>query len=98
MPESTTMSAPPEISELWDLLIQSSIMSENHNELMDDLKSKRKEMNVSDEEFSELSNIPVDAIDRFENGDGEILLSDLRCYALALGVTFQTDITYIQPS
>ena len=43
MPESTTMSAPPEISELWDLLIQASIMSENHNELMDDLKSKRNE-------------------------------------------------------
>ena len=52
-------------------------------------------MGVSDEEFSRLSNISVDALNRFEYGDGEILLSDLRCYALALGVTFTTNMDTI---
>lgn len=95
MPKPVTTMLPAETNEFWGLLLHASVMSENHNNLIEDLKLRRRNMGVSDEEFSRLSSISVDVLNRFEYGDGEILLSDLRCYALALGVTFTTNMDTI---
>lgn len=72
----------------WELMIAAVNMKDSVGNLTARLKSRRAELGLSDTEFSKLSQIPPHRLHQFENGDGDILLSDLRRYALAVGVTF----------
>jgi hypothetical protein len=72
----------------WELLVGAANMKESVDNLTARLKTRRQELGLDDAEFSALSQIPAHRLHQFENGDGDILLSDLRRYALAVGVTF----------
>ena len=72
----------------WEALVDAANMKESVDNLTARLKTRRQELDIDDTEFSELSQIPAHRLHQFENGDGDILLSDLRRYALAVGVTF----------
>lgn len=72
----------------WEALVDAANMKESVDNLTARLKTRRQELDLDDTEFSELSQIPAHRLHQFENGDGDILLSDLRRYALAVGVTF----------
>lgn len=72
----------------WELLVGAVNMKESVENLAARLKTRRQELDLDDTEFSELSQIPPHRLHQFENGDGDILLSDLRRYALSVGVTF----------
>lgn len=72
----------------WELMIAAVNMKDSVENLAVRLKSRRAELGLDDAEFSKLSQIPPHRLHQFENGDGDILLSDLRRYALAVGVTF----------
>ena len=72
----------------WELMIAAVNMKDSVENLTARLKTRRAELGLGDAEFSELSQIPLNRLHQFENGDGDILLSDLRRYALAVGVTF----------
>lgn len=72
----------------WELMIAAVNMKDSVGNLTARLRSRRAELGLDDTEFSKLSQIPPQRLHQFENGDGDILLSDLRRYALAVGVTF----------
>ena len=72
----------------WEALVDAANMKESVDNLAVRLKTRRQELGLDDAEFSVLSQIPAHRLHQFENGDGDILLSDLRRYALAVGVTF----------
>jgi len=72
----------------WEFMIAAVNMKDSVENLTARLKSRRAELGLGDTEFSKLSQIPPQRLHQFENGDGDILLSDLRRYALAVGVTF----------
>ncbi len=72
----------------WELMIAAVNMKDSVGNLTARLRSRRAELGLGDAEFSKLSQIPPHRLHQFENGDGDILLSDLRRYALAVGVTF----------
>lgn len=72
----------------WEALVDAANMKESVDNLTARLKTRRQELDLDDTEFSELSQIPAHRLHQFENGDGDILLSDLRRYVLAVGVTF----------
>lgn len=72
----------------WELMIAAVNMKDSAGNLTARLRSRRAELGLGDAEFSKLSQIPPHRLHQFENGDSDILLSDLRRYALAVGVTF----------
>ena len=72
----------------WEALVDAANMKESVDNLTSRLKTRRQELGLDDTGFSVLSQIPPQRLHQFENGDGDILLSDLRRYALAVGVTF----------